>query len=168
MKNVSRLGLLAGLVLCLQCQPRPVYEAYYPVQGQAWHQDSALIFSFMIEDTTAWYQPHFNLRSNSAYPYSNIFLFREILSEDGLEFRDTAEYVMADAYGRWLGTGTGELRTFQWPFGRRGIQFAKPGEYRFKFVQAMRNEALPGIEQVGFTLIKKESNSNGKTQNRQD
>lgn len=157
------IGLLAVVILLINgCSELPMYEKYIPVSQNKWHQDSAAVFSVEIEDTTAWYHINLHLRSNDNYPYSNIFLFREIISEKGVEYRDTAEYIMADAYGRWLGEGTGELQTFNWPFRKRAIRFGESGVYKFKFIQAMRVEELEGVENVGLTLYKKQLKGNGK------
>lgn len=155
---------VAVLVLT-QCSEPPAYEQYYAVSKKGWHKDSAAIFEVNITDTTAWYTIYINLRCNDEYPYANLFLFREIISNKGLEYRDTAEYVMADAYGRWLGEGSGELQQFNWPYGKRALQFAKAGTYRFKFVQAMRTTSLQGVEDVGLTMYKKEANKDGKAEN---
>lgn len=165
MRAVKWCLALSALLLLAQCEEPPVYEQYYAVNEKGWHKDSAAVFEVNISDTTAWYNIGFNLRSNDTYPYANIFLFREIISKKGVEYRDTVEYVMADAYGRWLGKSTGEVQHFNWPFGKRALQFAEVGTYRFKFVQAMRTELLQGVEDVGLTLHKKQANKDGKAKN---
>ena len=152
--------LLLGLVVA--CEPGPMYENYLLVESVGWHQDSTASFQVEITDTNAPYMVIFNLRANDAYPYSNLYLFREIRSEEGLEYRDTAEVTLADAYGRWLGEGIGELKTYSRPYRAQPLRFNRKGTYTFTFTQAMRTAQLPGVEAVGLTLYKEE---NGKEEN---
>lgn len=147
------LPFAVSLLLC-SCQQKPYYENYLKVSEQGWHQDSAAIFEVEISDTTSSYAVIFNLRANGSYPYSNLYLFRTVSSEEGLEYQDTAQVILADQYGKWLGEGIGELKTFSRPFRAQALRFNRSGNYTFKFVQAMRDEYLRGVEDVGLTLYK--------------
>jgi len=131
-----------------------MYEEYVEVSDSGWHADSVVHFTVDIEDTAAAYQVAWHLRHNSNYPYSNIFLFREVESEKGIEFADTAEFPLADAYGKWLGKGVGELKTNTWPYKKQLLLFNEPGEYRFSLQQAMRTERLTGLEDIGLSIYK--------------
>lgn len=139
------------------CSERPYFEQYLPVSKQGWHLDSAASFEVEIKDTTSTYAVLFNLRANDAYPYSNIYLFRSVFSDDGLEYQDTAQVILADAYGKWLGDGIGELKTFTRPFRAQPLRFNRRGTYTFKFVQGMRDTLLTGVEDVGLTIYKEEN-----------
>jgi len=147
---------LALLILgvCCACEEAPFYEEYIAVNGNAWHADSTASFKVNIDDTSSAYTIFLNLRNNSQYPYSNIFLFREIASERGLEYGDTAEYFLADQYGKWTGRGLGELKTNTWPYKSRELYFNKTGTYTFSIRQAMRTEQLKGIEDIGISIYK--------------
>lgn len=136
-----------------------MYEKYLSVNTKGWYADSTAKFEVTIEDTTVPYLVVFNLRANDNYPYSNLYLFREIKSEGRLEYQDTALVTLADQYGRWLGDGLGELKTFSRPYRAQPLRFNRKGNYTFSFTHAMRNEVLQGVEDVGLTLYKKE---NGK------
>lgn len=153
--NIFWLVLIA-VVFTTACSEKPFYEKYLPVSQQGWQLDSAAIFEVDIQDTTSTYAVLFNLRANDAYPYRNIYLFRSVWSEDGLEYQDTAKVILADAYGKWLGEGIGELKTFTRPFRAQPLRFNKRGTYTFKFVQGMRDTLLPGVEDVGLTIYKEE------------
>jgi len=119
-------------------------------------------FEVEIEDTMSFYAVFFNLRANNNYPNSNLYLFRTIYSEEGIEYRDTANLTLADPYGRWLGEGVGDLKTFQRIYRKQPLRFAKPGTYTFEFVQAMRIDPLQGVEDIGLSIYKQ---GNGEEEN---
>ncbi len=139
------------------CGEKPVYEAYVAIPESGWQADSIVTFDVPVKDTSEGLLIQLNLRNNSDYPYSNIYLFREIRSSRGVEFRDTVQYPIADPYGKWLGDGLGELKTHHWPYSPRALHFRKPGRYIFTVQQAMRQEVLPGVEDVGLTIFKNSS-----------
>lgn len=157
---IRKLGLLflfSGLVIGLgSCEEQPFYESYLSIDSGKWQADSVARFEVDIEDTLSSYPIVINIRANADYPYSNLYLFRKIYSEVGLEYSDTAEFKMADAYGRWLGEGVGELKTFQRVFRKEPLRFRRAGTYRFELVQAMRQDPLIGIEDIGLTIYKNE------------
>lgn len=149
------IALIAWLSASLSsCEESPYFEEYLRVSDKGWQADSAASFTVEINDTTAAYALVFNLRANDNYPYSNLYLFRKILSEESIEYADTAQIILADAYGRWLGDGVGELKTFQRPYRKEPLSFRKKGIYTFEFTQAMRNATLAGVEEIGLSIYK--------------
>lgn len=163
-KRIPGQGLLlvSLLMLLMACEEQPFYEAYLPVQEKGWHQDSTATFEVEISDTSQRYAIVFNLRANDQYPYANLYLFRSIESEEGVEYSDTANLTLADRYGKWLGEGVGALKTFRRPFAPRALRFRESGTYRFHFTQAMRQEVLPGVEYVGLSIYQKDGKANKK------
>lgn len=148
-------GAVLGLiVLGTACKERPFYETFAPVNKAGWYTDSIASFEFEVEDTLSSYRVFLNFRANNDYPYSNLYLFRRIYSEQGLEYSDTANLIMADAYGKWLGEGLGELKTFKRVFRRQPLRFTHTGTYRFEIVQAMREDPLIGVEDIGISIYK--------------
>lgn len=144
----------AFIGLLVSCTSKPYYEEYMEIPSSGWNQDSVAKFKVKVDDTISDFLIGINLRNNNNYPYSNIYLFREIYSPKALEFRDTMEFILADDYGKWLGKGVGELKTNQWQFASRGLRFKKRGTYTFTLCQAMREENLIGIEDIGITIFK--------------
>ncbi|WP_417600494.1 gliding motility lipoprotein GldH [Owenweeksia hongkongensis] len=155
------LVLFAGILLA-SCGPSPIYEAYVPVSKNGWFKDSLVSFDVEIDDTLAAYQIVWHLRNNDVYEYSNIYLFRSVASDRGIEFSDTAEFTLADAYGKWLGDGVGELKTNTWPFKQGYLQFNRSGNYTFTLQQAMRVDYLKGVEDIGLGVYKIENTKDGK------
>lgn len=155
----------AGLLILLHgaCEQSPVYEEYLQVEEKGWHQDSTAEFQVEIADTSRPYVVQFNLRANDQYPYSNLYLFREVSSAADLEYRDTAQIILANRYGEWLGDGIGDLKTFQRPFRNQPLLFNEPGVYTFSFTQAMRETRLEGVKSVGLTIYPYRNESEEKS-----
>lgn len=118
----------------------------------AWHADSVIVVDVTIQDTLAVYRVEFQLRHTSDYPYSNIYLLREIRSSQQMEYADTVEVRLANAEGAWYGSGIGALKTLNLPYKQAGLRFPKPGLYRFRFQHGMRDEPLRGIRDFALTI----------------
>lgn len=150
----NSLKLIALMSVVWACGPSPIYEEYVSVSKNSWDADSVVSFKVDIEDTNAVYQIVWYLRNNDDYEYSNIYLFRNVFSEKGPEFADTANFMLADPYGKWLGKGVGELKTNTWPFKNGYLKFKHCGTYVFNLQQAMRTSTLTGVEDVGLGIYK--------------
>jgi gliding motility-associated lipoprotein GldH len=105
-----------------------------------------------VQDTLAVYRVDFQVRHTADYPYSNLYLFREIRSAHQSEYQDTVEVRLADAQGAWYGTGIGALKTLNLPYKQAGLRFPKRGIYRFRFQHGMRDEPLRGIRDFALTI----------------
>lgn len=162
-RSLGRGAILSLLMALLwACDSPPMYEEYVELPEKGWYRDSSLTFTVDIEDTSSAYQVVWYLRNNDNYEYSNIWLFRSVTSERGTEFGDTAEFYLADPYGKWLGKGVGELKTNTWPFKKQLLRFNRTGEYTFSLQQAMRTDYLQGVENVGLGIYKIDEKENGE------
>ena len=142
--------LLITLLLFSCCKP-PVVQTLISNADEVWWQDSALSVDVSIADTSAVYRVSFRLRHTSEYPYSNLFLFRDVLSETQTEYQDTVEITLINA-GSWVGKGIGALKTINLPYHRNGVKFPRPGNYRFVFYHGMRDEPLKGIKDLALVI----------------
>ncbi|MDZ7848074.1 MAG: gliding motility lipoprotein GldH [Owenweeksia sp.] len=148
------LATLLIIALLTACGEKPVYEEYVSIPAKGWYKDSLIHFEVEITDTATPYRVMWYLRNNNDYAFSNIYLFRKVTSERGVEFADTASFPLADPYGKWLGKGVGELKTNTWPFKNSLLYFNREGIYRFSLQQAMRTNHLEGVEDVGLGVFK--------------
>jgi gliding motility-associated lipoprotein GldH len=147
--------LFAFIVLFLaitSCTEQPLYETYVAIPNASWSQDSIIEFDVMIEDTEAAYAAFNGIRHNPTYPYRNLYVFREVESERGLEYRDTVMFVLSDNKGLRLGDGFGNTKELIAPIGRAPFKFGERGIYTFRFIQGMRPDAIKGIEDVYFRI----------------
>ena len=150
----SSLFLLV-LLLVVACNEKPFFDSYHHL-NKGWHKDSIVHFDVSISDTSAHYGINVKLRHNAEYPYSNLWVFRRIASNLGTEYQDSANFILADPSGKWLGQGVGELKTVVRKYREEALRFRAPGIYTFYLQQGMRMDDLPGIEAVGLEVYKLE------------
>lgn len=149
--------LFLGLLLFASCDKTRVYDDYESVPGE-WHRDSVITFKFQAPDTIENYNLFINLRNNSDYPFSNLYLIIELNFPNGKVISDTLQYEMAAPSGEWLGTGFGDVKESKLWY-KENIKFAESGEYMVTVQHAMRKrdsvkgiEYLDGITEVGFRI----------------
>lgn len=111
-------------------------------------------FSVDIQDTISSHNLYINIRNASKYQFNNLFLFVTTRSPKGL-IKDTVELTLADAKGRWLGNGLGDVWDHQIPY-KTNVRFPFRGTYTFELEQAMRNTKLPNIMDAGIRIEKVE------------
>ncbi len=149
--------LFLGLLFFASCDQTRVYDDYESVPGE-WHRDSVVQFRFQAPDTLKNYNLFINLRNNSDYPFSNLYLITELNFPNGKVISDTLQYEMAAPTGEWLGTGFGDVKESKLWY-KENIKFTESGEYLVTIQHAMRKrdsvkgiEKLDGITEVGFRI----------------
>jgi gliding motility-associated lipoprotein GldH len=149
------LPVLAVALLLASCGEAPLYEQNQSVEGASWSASDVKSFEFEVNDTVSLYDLSVNLRHNAAYKYANLYLFIELKFPNGKRAMDTLECVLADASGRWYGnSGLGDIYDCQFGY-YSNRQFPLAGTYRAEIVQAMRDEPLTGITDIGFRVARK-------------
>jgi gliding motility-associated lipoprotein GldH len=147
----SSVYILMVLVMA-SCGQSPIFDSFKPLGGE-WHADSIVEFTVPVEDVDETYAINVKMRHNANYPFANLYMFRKIKSNNGLEYQDTVNFIVADPRGKWLGKGVGEVKTMVWPYRANTIKFNTPGKYTFTLQQGMRQEALPGIMDIGLEVF---------------
>ena len=64
---------------------------------------------------------------------------------------DTLNYILAEPNGAWLGKGFGETKEILFQY-KLNYKFPANGDYSINVIQAMRNDNLPGIEDLGVKI----------------
>ncbi|HRZ20944.1 MAG TPA: gliding motility lipoprotein GldH [Bacteroidales bacterium] len=150
---VAHKYLIAGvlvMILCA-CDPNRVFDRNAAVDPKGWIPRDGKEFRVEITDTISIYNLYISLRHTNDYPFSNIYFFVLSRFPDGQLYRDTVEYVLADPSGRWLGKGLGKIKDNRYPF-RKGIHLPEKGTYVFRIEQAMRENYLKGVHDVGLRI----------------
>lgn len=149
--------LFLGFLFFASCDKRRIYDDYESVPGE-WHRDSVVQFRFKAPDTVKNYNLFINLRNNSDYPFSNLYLLTELNFPNGKVISDTLQYEMAAPTGEWLGTGFGDVKQNKLWY-KENIKFTENGEYLVTIQHAMRRrdsvngiQNLDGITEVGFRI----------------
>ena len=147
---IAGILLIVGIV---SCDRKRVFEAYKTLDNNGWNKDSVVIFDVALSDTIRNHNLYVNIRNKGTYPYSNLWLFLSVGSPDGKMITDTVEFSLAEASGRWKGSGIGDLHDNQILY-KSSVYFPHKGNYTFHIKQGMRDNVLPGIRDIGFRIEK--------------
>lgn len=143
-----------GMLLALNsCDTSVIYEENVKIKNAAWDRNEKAFFEFEVNDSLAVYDLSINFRHGGDYPYRNAYIFTKTVSPSGKIARDTAQMPLADTKGRWLGKGIGDIFDYQFRF-KQGAVFPENGSYYFEIEQAMRDETLENVTDVGIAIKK--------------
>lgn len=135
------------------CDSQSVFDKYQEIAESEWHKDSLVVFQIPVSDSLQNHNMFIQLRNETTYKYSNLWLFVKIEQPGGQVLRDSFEVVIADPSGRWLGEGIGGLKTIKKLY-RRNVYFPVSGNYTISLQQGMREEILTGIHDIGIRIEK--------------
>ena len=141
--------------MCLSCSNNNViYDESVVIPNASWNNQDLPYFDVNIEDTTSSYNFYFNIRHLENYKYSNFYMFLHTTFPNGNQTHDTIELILAYPDGRWIGKGSGSMRSNQILL-NNNLHFPLRGNYHFEIEQAMREPVLNGITDVGvkFEII---------------
>ena len=166
-KKVLRISSVFTLLfLFASCTDNKVFDEYKEMSTLGWHADSIANFNVEVTDTMSDYAVYIKLRHNHDYPFKNIWFFRTITSERGVEYADTINYVLADEMGTWLGKGIGDKKLVTMPLRTQALRFNKTGDYEFGIQHGMRDTVLTGILEIGLEVFSRNiASSNGEEEN---
>ena len=144
-------------VLFTGCSEPPVFQADVPIAEGAWDRAFEPSFTFTITDTVNKHDVFIDVRHNGDYPFSDLFLFVDLKGPGGRTLRDTVECLLADPSGKWYGKGQGFIFADRYQahvLYKLGNRFPTGGEYTVTLQQAMRTEKLPGVLDVGMSVMR--------------
>src|SRR5690554_194793 len=145
--------IFSVIVLFSACDSGRVFDQYYEIPKNGWHKDSVFNFEVPVEDSIHNHNFYIQIRNETNYPFSNVWLFVDVIYPDGEAVQDTIEVVLAEPSGKWLGKGFGGIKTRQAIY-KRDVQFSIPGDLIISIRHGMREELLHGIHDVGFRVEK--------------
>ncbi len=145
------LSLSFFSIVLVSCDSRRVFDENVTFRDNIWERSNLIKFSVPIKDTVAPHNVYINVRNSEGYPYSNLYLFIHSTFPDGKKYTDTLECTLADATGKWLGSGAGDIYDNQILY-KRNVRFRQYGTYTFEIEQAMRLEKLPLIMDAGMRI----------------
>ncbi len=156
----SKFVLITIVILLFSCARPTIYNKYKNLNGNRWAINKPVNFKFNSKDSLNAYNIFINIRNNNQYPYSNIFLVVSTYFNNTISEIDTLEYEMADASGKWLGTGFGDVKENKLVF-KINYKFPRKGNYKYSIIHADRkngslkgDEFLKGITDVGLSIEK--------------
>ena len=152
--------IIACVMLCavVACnRSGVVFDDSVRLEHPTWHRDSVVKFEVTIDNIASTYESAILVRNSGDYDYQNIWLFVTEIAPDSTSHRDTIQYYLADNYGRWLGSGIGSLYTNLYYY-KEEMRYSQVGTYTYIIEQAMREDGLKGITNIGLQITEK----NGK------
>ncbi|HTA28356.1 MAG TPA: gliding motility lipoprotein GldH [Bacteroidia bacterium] len=158
MKQRNLLFSLLISITISSCTKDVVYRNCTTIPNDIWDMNKPLTFDVPVSDTINKYNIFVTVRNADNYDFSNLYLFIDINSPMKVVERDTMECILADANGKWLGSGLGDIWDNKILF-KRNVKFRKPGIYEFIITQAMRVDSLPMIMDAGLSIEKSPVNS---------
>ena len=125
------------------------------IAGRNWSYTEKVQVPVVIENETIPYNLYVNLRHSPNYKYSNIFLLIHITGPDGKKTTERKEFKLALPDGEWLGSGSGNMYSYQLPY-KEKYMFPLKGKYVIELEQNMRDNPLHEVSDVGFRVEKAE------------
>lgn len=156
--SVAILSICALMIVGVSCSEREAYYKFEEIKGASWEAEDALIF--LIDSTDIdrekRYDVSIEITNNVDYPYQNLWLFSEYNKEDSSIVKAQKEFILADEFGKWQGSGFASLYQSSFPV-LKSIRFAKGIQYHIYIRHGMQDTILHGIEKVGLKITEAES-----------
>lgn len=140
------------VVLMLSSCSNPSEQVYMKTLNGDWNKKAEQNFDFKVNDAQHPKNIIFVVRNNNDYLYSNIrFIvnFQELKSKK--KTIDTLNYILAKPNGEWIGKGFGDTKETLFQY-KLNYKFPQNGDYSIGIIQAMRNDNLKGIEDIGVKI----------------
>lgn len=151
MKTIRFNILLVVILSIVSCDKSVYYDHNEKIEKDEWYIDHVLKHEITIKDTLDVFNMFIHVRNQVDYAYSNIFLFINTGFPNGQIAKDTLECILADKSGKWYGKGRGKYRDSKILF-KPQLRFPLEGNYHINIQQAMREEPLKGISNIGISL----------------
>ena len=153
MLTATRYFFIFLILFLASCDKSVVFEKNISIPDYKWEINNILRLETEITDTVNPHNVYINVRNGSGYEFSNLFLFMTTITPKGLVAHDTLELTLADARGKWLGSGSGDVWDNRILF-KRDFKFPEAGLWHFELQQAMRVNPLPQVMDAGMRIEK--------------
>ena len=156
-KTCFRFGAICMLLFALgsfsSCDSGSVYEENVDLSDRIWLADSAVKFSFKIDDPSTNYDVYFNIRNTISYPYQNLYVNYTLENiNDKTVLTDLYNMDLFDPKtGKPNGKGLGDIFSHEFK-AISDFNFPDSGVYKLNLQQFMRRDTLPEIFTVGISV----------------
>ena len=140
-------------VLMTSCSSDKLYNESVVIPEAKWDMENRPYFDVTVDDTLTDYAFYLNIRHLENYRYSNLFIFLHTEFPNGNVTHDTIECTFARPDGSWMSKGSGTIRSAKILL-NPALRFPLSGDYHFEIEQAMREEVLKGITDIGISFEK--------------
>lgn len=153
MKKITIIFAIISAFILSSCSNRMIYDESVVIPETKWDNKNIPYFDVNVEDTVSIYSFALNLRHMENYRYSNLYIFLHTTFPNGNVTHDTIECTLAYPDGSWVGKGSGSMRSDKILL-NPNLRFPLGGVYHFEIEQAMRDEVLKGIADIGISIEK--------------
>lgn len=150
MSRILMITLVTFLLLT-NCSDAPFFHEFYTIPSEEWKITNIPEFQINVAEKQRTYRLILQVRNTTDYAYSNIFFFLNIAYPGREQRRDTIECMLADRYGNWLGKGIGRIKESSFLI-KQSLVLPDTGTYVIALEQAMRDETLKGITDIGIRI----------------
>lgn len=151
--KLSKFIVFSILVIALvSCSESPYFEKVYSFDKNEWKQDQKSVFYVNIDDTSAVYNFVLTMRTTTDYKFNNVWLFWTSETPLKEKVREPFELKIANPDGSWIGKSSGTIVENQLTFAGRKI--AIPGKYKFTIEQAVTEQTLTDVLDIGLSVYK--------------
>lgn len=148
------LNALIILVVCLlqACHQETLYHTFCNLPPTGWEQKDTVCFDVATCDSQVIScQLYVEVRNRSNYPYQNLPLAITLMAPDStVTFHDTLSVQLANEESKWTGKGWGGIYQNSFPVSRLSLD--QTGHYHFFITHCLKNELVPGINDIGIRL----------------
>jgi gliding motility-associated lipoprotein GldH len=137
----------------VSCDNNTILDKNAVIPESGWAYDDIPSFAFEIDEPNKYHDIFLNLQLTEQYIYSNIYLLIHLRDSEGKDEVFRMSFEVADKTGKWLGQGSGNVKTFKLPIFKEFV-FEKPGQYFIGLEQNMRDSVLMEVVKVGVDIKK--------------
>lgn len=153
MKKITVIFAIIAAFVMSSCSSRMMYDESVVIPEAKWDNKNVPYFDVKVEDTISVYSFALNVRHMENYRYSNLYIFLHTTFPNGNVTHDTIECTLAYPDGSWVGRGSGSMRSDKILL-NPNLRFPLDGVYHFEIEQAMRDDILKGIADIGISIEK--------------
>ena len=148
------IAILLTTIVVSSCTDKDIiFDKSVIINNASWNNEDMPYYDVNVEDTLSNYAFYLNIRHLENYRYSNFYMFLHTTFPNGNMTHDTIECILAYPDGRWIGDGSGSMRNSKILL-NKNLRFPLKGNYHFEIEQAMRDDVLEGITDVGIRFEK--------------
>ena len=147
-------GLLVFISLISACETIDVFEKNVSIPNHEWNSSLKPEINFEITDTTSLYNIYVVLRHTDAYRYKNIWVNIHTQVPGDTLLKQRLDLLLAADDKGWLGSGMDDIFEHRIRITSAPQKLSKPGLYRFRIEQIMREDPLPYVMNVGIRVEK--------------
>ena len=144
--------ILFALFSCNSENTLNVYEKNFFFVNHAWNTNNKVAFKFTIKDTISLYNIYVILRHTDEYPYNNIWLDVNAISQSDSVQTQHLNLKLGDN-NKWLGSIMDDVIEQRVLITSNPVRL-KAGDYTFILQQIMRENILQGILNAGIRIEK--------------